>query len=96
MATTKPTWQELVADKRARQAATFPSEWQLKELPDESVLDVTKIPESCGMLSAKEIGITNADVSELLEKLAKAEWSSVEVTEAFYKRAIIAHQLVSI
>jgi len=44
----------------------------------------------------EELEITEIDdVSALLDKLAKGEWSSVEVTTAFYKRAIIAHQLVN-
>lgn len=53
------------------------------------------VPISCGLLSPREVEITETtDVGILLEKLASAEWSSVEVTTAFYKRAIIAHQLV--
>lgn len=88
------TWQELVADKKQRQADSIPKEWIITP-PDESVLDVTSIPEACGLLSPKEIAITGSSVEVLLQKLAAAEWSSVEVTTAFYKRAIIAQQLVS-
>ena len=53
------------------------------------------IPEQCGLLTARELEITNTtDVDVLLNKLPTSAWSSVEVTTAFYKRAIIAHQLV--
>ena len=91
----KGTWESLVADKKRRQQAAIPPEWILKSPPDPSVLDVRSIPEQCGILSERELEITNTtDVNDLLHKLATAEWSSVEVTTAFYKRAIIAHQLV--
>jgi amidase len=35
------------------------------------------------------------DVEVLLKKLSSAEWSAVEVTTAYYKRAIVAQQLAS-
>lgn len=88
------TWQDLVADKKRRQQAAIPSEWVLKSLPDSTVLDVRGIPEQSGILSPRELEITSADVETLLHNLASSTWSSVEVTTAFYKRAIIAHQLV--
>ncbi len=88
------TWQELVAEKKRRQTASIPKEW-LVTLPADDVLDVTDVPASCGLLSARELEITAvSEVALLLNKLATAEWSSVEVTTAFCKRAIIAHQLV--
>jgi amidase len=88
-------WTELVEEKRTRQKASIPKEW-LITIPPDKVIDVTAIPENCGLLSAKEIEITRTDVEGLLEKLAKAEWSALEVVTAFSKRAIIAHQLVNL
>ena len=52
------------------------------------------MPEKCGPLNAKEIDITNSEVDVLLENMAKGIWSAVEVTAAFSKRAVVAHQLV--
>lgn len=90
-----PTWQELIADKQKRQKAAVPEEWLITPPPD-SQLDVTAVPQTCGLLSPEELKITETtDVSVLLEKLANGEWSSVDVTRAFYKRAIVAHQVVS-
>lgn len=86
-------WKDIVAEKKHRQLNSIPKEWLISAPPDD-VLDVTKYPEECGLLSAKEVEITNTGVHDLLDKLSSAEWSSVEVTTAFYKRAIIAHQLV--
>lgn len=91
-----PDWRSIIADKRARQLASIPKEWLISPdgLPPKDTLDVSTFPESCGRLSAKELEMTDSSVSILLSKLAQSEWSSVEVTTAFYKRAIIAHQLV--
>lgn len=87
-------WREVAADKKRRQQESIPKEW-LITVPADTVLNVTSIPEQCGLLTPKELEITNTtDVAILLDKLARAEWSSVEVTTAFYKRAIIAQQLV--
>ncbi|KAI0322719.1 general amidase [Amylostereum chailletii] len=89
------TWQEIVADKKKRQAASIPKDWIITP-PSTDVLDVTKIPAECGLLSAKELEITEiADVDSLLKKLASGELSSVEVTKAYYKRAIVAQQVVN-
>lgn len=88
-------WKELVLDKRTRQAQSIPRDWLITP-PPETVLDVTHVPDECGLLTTKEIEITNTtDVAVLLSKLASSEWSSVEVTTAFYKRAIVAQQVVS-
>lgn len=88
------TWQELVAEKKRRQAASIPKEWLITR-PADGVLDVTDVPTSCGLLSARELEITAvSEVGILLNKLATRDWSSVEVTTAFCKRAILAHQLV--
>lgn len=88
------TWQELAAEKKRRQAASIPKEW-LITLPADDVLDITGVPTSCGLLSARELEITEvSEIAILLNKLATGEWSSVEVTTAYGKRAVLAHQLV--
>ncbi|PPQ91994.1 hypothetical protein CVT25_004650 [Psilocybe cyanescens] len=88
-------WKEIVAEKRERQAASVPKEWILTNLPPKDALNVIDFPEKSGLLTEKELEITATHVDVLLEKLATGAWSSVEVTTAFSKRAIIAHQLVN-
>jgi amidase len=86
-------WQDIAAEKKIRQVASIPIDWLITPPPD-AVTDVTRVPDE--FLSPKEKEITNTiDVDVLLAKLASGELSSVEVTTAFYKRAIIAHQLVN-
>lgn len=87
-------WTEIAAEKKGRQAASIPKEWILTNLPSKDTLNVVGFPEKSGLLTAKEVEITNTEVEVLLDKLAQGTWSSVEVTTAFSKRAIIAHQLV--
>ncbi|KAI0051681.1 general amidase [Auriscalpium vulgare] len=89
------TWQEIAADKRARQTESIPKDWLIAKPPDD-VLDVTTVPEDSGLLSDLELEITSVvDVSVLLNNLATGKWSSVAVVTAFAKRAIIAHQVTN-
>jgi amidase len=88
-------WKELVSEKRIRQRASIPQEWILENIPSEETLNVIDFPEKSGLLSKREIEITNSEVDLLLQYLANGSWSAVEVTIAFSKRAVIAHQLVS-
>ncbi|KAN0124333.1 Amidase signature domain containing protein [Russula decolorans] len=89
------SWQELVAEKKRRQTASIPKQW-LITLPADDVSDVTDVPSNCELLSAHELEITAvSEIAVLLNKLATGEWSSVEVTTAFCKRAIVAHQLTN-
>ena len=88
-------WKEQIADKQQRQKANIPAEWLITPVP-ENQANVLHVPNTCGLLTENELEITSiSDVTELLRKLATAEWSAVEVTTAFYKRAIVAHQVVS-
>lgn len=90
-----PTWQELAADKKKRQTESIPKEWIITPPPADQ-LDVTDFPSKCGLLTPFEVEVTEtADVAILLEKLASGVWSSVDVTRAYYKRAIVAQQVVS-
>ena len=87
-------WKDLAAAKKAHQQKTIPGQWIIANPPPKDQLDVSALPESYGVLSAKDVEITNSQVDVLLAKLADGTWSTVEVTTAFSKRAIIAHQLV--
>ena len=86
--------------KRAEVGKALPQEWRLPSsildtisaTADISVLDV---PAKCGLLTKRELDITeNHDAVDLIAKMAAKELSSFEVTQAFCKRAAIAHQVV--
>ncbi|KAI0757556.1 general amidase [Daedaleopsis nitida] len=92
---TQQDWEALCAARKQRQLDSIPNGWLIRSPPDEQY-NVTDIPHTCGLLTPRELEITDTtNVELLLRKLHTAEWSSVEVTTAFYKRAIIAQQLTN-
>ena len=93
----EPEWKLLCAYKRKALQESIPKEWRIPNLPRiREQANVLGLPETCGILSEREIMITETtDVDVILENLRKAEWTAVEVTMAFCKRAVVAHQLVS-
>jgi amidase len=92
----RPHWEDVCQQKRRSQQDAIPSKWLLPEPPLSVYSSVLDVPANCGLLTTRELKITETtDVHIILDNLRTMEWSSVEVTTAFYKRAIIAHQLVS-
>lgn len=89
-------WEEIAAVKRAALLAAIPKQWRIPAhvKPPDSQLDVTTFPQDSGWFTSKELEITSKSAAELVEKLAKGQWTSEEVTLAFCKRASAAHQLV--
>ncbi|GIK07543.1 hypothetical protein Aspvir_003209 [Aspergillus viridinutans] len=90
-------WQQKAQLKQSEAASKIPPEWRLSSdtltaIPNDS--NILDIPKKCGILSARELDVTeNYDATGLLQKLASKELSAVEVTTAFCKRAAIAQQL---
>jgi amidase len=90
------SWQTIAASKRAHNAALIPTEWLLPSPPSSELRNVIDVPRTCGILTDKEVEITEKySVSGLVAEIAKGTYSAVEVTTAFCKRAAIAQQLVS-
>jgi amidase len=96
MASLTQDWRNRAKAKKQQQWDSIPKEWILKNPPGKDQLNVMDIPRTCGLLSLREIEITESHVAVILSNLAKGIWSAVEVTTAFSKRAVIAHQLVCI
>jgi amidase len=86
-------WEAIAADKRKRLGDTIAPEWRVDSAATNSS-NVMQYPEASGILSTREIEITNSSAVRLIAKLAAGELTSVDVTLAFCKRAAIAHQLV--
>ncbi|KAH8811365.1 general amidase-like protein [Xylogone sp. PMI_703] len=90
------TYKEIAAHKQKQQRELIPKAWRLRQLPDESVLDVRSIPRTCGLLSEHELDITeNYDATALVEAIAARKFTSEAVTVAFCKRAAIAQQITN-
>lgn len=90
------TYKAIADHKRRQQEALIPKAWRLQSLPDASVRDVRSVPRTCGLLSSKELDITeNYDATALAKAIAERRFSSEEVAIAFCKRAAIAQQLTN-
>ncbi|CZT24477.1 related to general amidase [Ramularia collo-cygni] len=76
-------------------AARIPKELHIpKSLIENPPLNVTGVPADCGLLTPAELDITsNYGLVDLAEAIRVGRLTSVEVTTAFCKRAMIAHQL---
>ena len=93
----KPSWESVAAKVRARIDNAIPPSYLVDPLLlpktlNEPILD---LPAKSGILTAREVEITELNAYELVPKLADQTYTSVEVTLAFCKRAAIAHQVVS-
>ncbi|KAK9462318.1 amidase signature domain-containing protein [Lipomyces oligophaga] len=92
---TEKPYKELVKAKLAARDAKIPKEWTISVDLDQ--VNLTKVPETCGLLTARELEITgNYDSVGLLAEIAKGTFTSVEVCTAFCKRATIAHQCLNV
>ncbi|KAI1618724.1 amidase signature domain-containing protein [Exophiala viscosa] len=90
-------WQDIAAKTQAGLKGKIPKEW----LVPESILatkehNVIPIFRTCGLLSDRELEITDAeDCTVILHKIQSKAWSAYEVAVAFCKRAAIAQQLIN-
>lgn len=95
MTTKEAKWQTIARPKQAQRAASIPREWRLASLPSQDQRNVLDIPRTCGILNDEELRITETyDATDLVRMLRRGELKSQVVTEAFCKRAAIAHQVV--
>ena len=91
----KETWQSIAQRKRAERDALIPEAWRI-ESPCDELVNVTGVPRTCGLLSARELDITeNYDATALAKAIANRELTSVDVTTAFCKVRTISRLAVS-
>lgn len=96
MSETEAPWQSIARRKQQEQSNAIPQSWTLKNRPSASRKNVLGIPRECGILSARELEITEKyGATALVQELAAKRLKSVDVVTAFCKRAAIAQQLVS-
>jgi amidase len=86
---------EIAEIAQGRRAAALPKEYLL---PEEHLAnlprDVTGIPRSSKHFTPEELEIIETSAEDILQKIREKSWTSVEVTKAFSKAAVVAHQLV--
>ncbi|KAF8246482.1 amidase signature enzyme [Wilcoxina mikolae CBS 423.85] len=88
-------WEEIGRQKRQERDSKIPDQWRLQNI-DKSRTDVISVPRECGLLTDRELDITeNYDAKGIVDAIARQRWTAEEVTIAFCKRAAIAQQLVN-
>lgn len=89
-------WEQISAKARQKVLDDIPAEWKIpqEKLPGDDIRDVTGVAASSGILSERELAITDSLATEIVAKVGAGEWKAEEVTVAFCKRAALAHQVV--
>lgn len=90
------TWETKAQIARDILARSIKTEWllPLEKLPGKNRLNVVSIAQESGVMTTREITITETDATGLVESMAAGEWTAEEVLIAFAKKATIGHQLV--
>ncbi|KAF9228440.1 amidase [Gyrodon lividus] len=95
-ATGNAQYTQKVASLLARLDAQIPASLRLPEsLLENPPLNVTSIPETCGLLTPEELAITDLDATAVLAQIASGQLTAVQTVTAFGRRAAIAHQLTA-
>jgi Asp-tRNA(Asn)/Glu-tRNA(Gln) amidotransferase A subunit family amidase len=91
-------WKQLALSKRISTNDRIPRDWllpfeQASQYTETNPISVLDVPRTCGLLTAKELEITeNYDATDLVALMSNGELKSIDVVTAFCKRAAIAHQ----
>ncbi|KAJ3476075.1 hypothetical protein NLG97_g9244 [Lecanicillium saksenae] len=93
--TSRVSWQEAAAQKRAAVNDLIPQEWRIGDVP--SAEDQPNITGDYirQFLTPREVEITETEAEAILAKTTSGEWTAKEVATAFCHRAALGHQLVN-
>src|SRR5437867_2733612 len=81
-----PRWQLVAWQKQDEQYGRIPFEWRLQSLPGPHITNYMDIPCKSGILSTKELDITEKyDATALAEAIRQRSLKCVHVTRAFCK-----------
>jgi amidase len=87
------TWQEIAQQAQAARDQTVAAvQPPVPDVPSDLSLNVIDIPRQ--LLTAREVEITDTAAEVLVTQLAAGAWTSVEVANAFLRRAGVAQRLV--
>ncbi|KAF3490850.1 acetamidase [Arthroderma uncinatum] len=90
------SYKEISAIARKRRDDAISAFWSIPDIKDDELpQDLRSYPQTSGLLAADELAIVNTDATELLEKIREGRLSSVTITTAFCKAAIIAQKLTN-
>ena len=94
--TPKEDYQNIAERVQRRVLDSIPHQWRLSaDLKAKHTGNAVSFITECGILTPRQIDITELTASEVLRRIHGGELKVAEVTEAFCARAAIAHQLVN-
>lgn len=94
MGSISPNYLNIAREKREERQRRIPTDWLLSA-EDLQSDDALNVPKRCGILTERELEITdNNDAVDLVNKISEGTFSAREVTVAFCKRAAVAQQMV--
>lgn len=92
----EPPWQQARERKHKEIDNAIPAAWKVPaELLQQQQHSVTRVPHTSGIMTQRELAITEMRAVDLLSLMKSRTYTAVQVTTAFCKRAAIAHQAVS-
>ena len=96
--TTAQDWQTQSQRARDILEASIPKQWLAppEKLPPPEQLAVYDFAKTSGLLSDKELEITEKSATELVTDMAAGALTAEEVVIAFLKRSVLGHQVVCI
>ncbi|KAK1818962.1 hypothetical protein LTR12_006650 [Friedmanniomyces endolithicus] len=90
------SWQSIAARAQKSVLDSIPTKWRVS--PGTKATrenNARQIIHESGLLTAKQLEITELTATDLLQRISKGQLSCVEATEACLARTAIAHQLVN-
>ena len=92
-----PDWESRAAKCREILEQSLPKSYLLSpdQIPPASQTRVIDYPRESGILSEKELLITDSTAAGLVSQMVSGTWTAEEVMRAFLKRATMGQQLVN-
>lgn len=87
-----PSWEEICKTKRAAREAAIPKDWRLlpEHFNDERI-NVMDVPAECGIMSSRELAITETSARVLVRHMLSRKYSSHEVSPLLQMSHIHQH-----
>ncbi|KAL4738886.1 amidase signature domain-containing protein [Aspergillus similis] len=91
------TWETQARKAQYILEQSIPKQWLVPadQLPPADQLNVVDFPRKSGMLTDKELAITESSATALVSAMGEGQFSAEEVAVAFLKRSVIGHQLLN-
>ncbi|KAF7591333.1 hypothetical protein BBP40_001657 [Aspergillus hancockii] len=91
------SWQTEALKAKAILHNSLPKQWLLPDdkLPPPNQKDVVDFPRTSGLLTNRELSITDMSATALVSGMGAGQLSAEEVVVAFLKRAVLGHQLLN-